>query len=459
MEIHLLIALSTLWFLPPFYSTAFDVKGSWTTRWWFGATVVGLIAIISHAIKTPRLLNDSALLFFLTAGILKAFYGRVTKKSPAETSLPFPLGSFLLMLPLLLIAYLHVLSRPLTPADWDSVSLWYKKIKMLYAWYPLKNTRIADWGGNYINYPHLGPMLETLILKVSGIFHENFGRLLFPTVYVLWILSLGDLFKPDQKKWRLFLPPFLGTLFFQMRACTNGYQEVLITTLAGVSAIQLCLYLTTTFPRQNTSFNLSLFLGCFFAGMLAFVKSEGMLLALIIVGTFTLSNLSKNFRGWFGTLRGLFPYLLLTIVLILLWPGLLLWNKADLSHLQNNSFTVSSLSKSFYNLSRASMIGDYFAQYFAQKRILLGFCALLSFMSILFSSKTRRPLTFLWILLITHGIMVALPYFATAADPVWHLRYSFDRLMFQHLFVYPTILCVAVSGLVESLFQKKESTL
>ncbi len=450
---HLIFALTAIWVLPPFYASAFRVKGILPIRWWFGITTAGLIAVTLHALGASKLLSYSILLLFLAAGIFQSGKDFFLKQKGKFSFDRFSFLAFALILPLLFVAYVRILSEPVTPYDWDTIALWFKKVKMLASWFPLKNTRLADWGGNYINYPHIGPMLEMFVVKLSGTFLENYTRLIFPAFFVMWIYALNDLFSPIKNRWFLFLPPFLGYLFFSLRPFTSGYQEGFMTSLAGIAAIQFCQFLILPKHSSSAVFDLELFLGCFFTGMLTFVKSEGILLAFVLIAAFLATLFLMPRIKRLTELFHLTPYLLVTLFLVLLWPGLLLLNHADLTHLQNENYTLQTLSEFFQHLDRMIVIWPFYVRYFAQKSVLLGVCLIFSVVSFKMTPVTRRPLLFLWLVLIGHMIIVTAPYFAAGFNIVWGLKNNFERLMFEHFFVYPVILCVAVRGITDPLLK------
>jgi hypothetical protein len=433
------------------------------SRWWFGLVSFGILLIVLHGLRAPKtpvkiflglfLFSCLTLSAFRAVGALRS--GRVPAIISFLKQNAWGLSCFLL---LLVSGYAHVLSHPVSPTQWDAIATWFRKARLLYHWVPLGNTPEVYW--SYVTYPHLGSILEAMIMRLAGSLTENYGRLLMPTVYFFWMLAILSL-RPAAKTWIFRLTAAAAAwLFFDLAAFTSGYQEGFLAAMAGMSAVHFTRisvkmsapsYGVKTWP-PDADFGMAFF----FAGSLGFVKTEGVILSLILTGSFLFVFLaSHNPKESLRRLCTLAPYLLLCIALLALWPLILYLNHANAGQIQGEHFTAASLSGFFKNLSRWTMISPFYLKYLRENAVILAVSAFLSAEAAVFIPRARKALCFLWLTLIAHLIFVPLPYFATAANPVWHLQTSFERLMFQHFFVYPILLCAAVSFLADKIGENK----
>jgi hypothetical protein len=433
------------------------------SRWWFGLVSFGILLIVLHGLRTPKTPVKIFLGFFLLSCLVISAFRVVgalrSGRIPALISFlkqnAWVLSCFLL---LLIAGYAHVLSYPVSPAQWDAIATWFRKAKLLYHWVPLGNTPEVYW--SYVTYPHLGSILEAMIMRLAGSLTENYGRLLMPAVYFFWMLAILSL-RPAAKTWIFRLTAVAAAwIFFDLTAFTNGYQEGFLAAMAGMAAVHFTrIAVKISDPSCGVKAwppDADLGMAFFFAGSLGFVKTEGGILSIILVGAFLLVFLGAYpLKESLRRLYALAPYLLLWIALLALWPLILYLNHADAGQIQGEHFTAASMSGFFKNLSRWAMISPFYWKYLQGKLVVLGVSAFLSAEAAVFIPRARRALCFLWLTLIAHLIFVPLPYFATAANPVWHLQTSFERLMFQHFFVYPILLCAAVSFLADKIGENK----
>jgi len=419
----------------------------WASRWYFGLLSIGILLMLCHALGLPLLVTY---LFVLLLLIGCAFLYAQNKQASAITEVRAFEFSFpvLALLPLLVTSYIHILSHPVAPADWDAISTWFFRVKLLYIWAPLKNAGWIDWG-SYINYPHLGPMLETWVIHFTGQLLETHGRLVIPTLYFFWALNHLSLAPQVFRRVYFLFIAFLGYVFFEMHPFVNGYQDGMVAILAGMSLIHFARF----FMREDElkGFHPDVFLGFFYAGALALVKSEGVFLGLIISLSASLSYFLKKPGCPLKFALRIGPYLLMQFLFILAWPLLIQMSGHDASQLQNKAFTLSTVIHWYQNLERWEVIGPYFGNYFLQKLPILLACLLVSIGSFILQARSRCVLGFLWSVWVLHLIFVALPYFATLSNLHWHLANSFDRLIFQHFAFYAVILAVGVSFLADKL--------
>ena len=441
------------------------------SRWYFGAVSTGIYFIAGHSLRVPQGIMMAVYLLALTAFAVRAFSLKEFPLTKLSWHTPDRKTSALLAVLMLLLcaAHVHILSHPVSPENWDALAIWYRKTKLLYYWSPLQNTPEANWGQN-LNYPHLGPMLQMLVLKWTGAFQEEFGRLLIPILYIIWIIALWSLFplkghargSASHAAYALWLA-VVAVAFFDLRPLTSGYQETVLVCLGGMSAFHFCrIFLNREAPwfADRTFFETDHFLAFLFAGSLCLVKSEGGILGAILAASAAAVYVFSYRQIPLGRkITFLAPYLALFSILFILWPSLLLINGNDIREFQGGAFSLSRLSGLFSNFDRWPVIAPYFFEYFRHHWDFIAASLILASGAAAYVPQSRRPLLFLGLAYAGHLAFMPLPYLATADNLHWHLKESFGRLMFQHRFLYVTILCVAAVFLADKLqnFNKKQS--
>jgi len=448
---QLVASLFIIFFLP--FTAGFlirDASVPLVSRWWFGLILTGVLLVAFHGFRLPFSLALAAILVLYLAGSYETFKCRRSLIASWAQSLKAP--SFRLFPAVLLLitaaAMLNVFANPVTPSNWDAIGIWYKRIKLLYAWTPLANTVDISWG-SYINYPHLAAMLEAVIMRVSGGMIEEHGRLLMPALYFFWLSGLSAL---APRKGRVLFDLFLAyaaLLFYDKWTFTSGYQEGMIVALGGMAALHFCrLLMALDATTPGLSVRVESFLAFFFAGSLCLVKNEAAILAAILA--FSAAAAAMTFPERLKTLKMIGPGFAVFLTLAFLWPAIMFANDIDMTRLQNKAFTRESVMTLHHNLSRWSVIEPYFKDYFSAKPWLILSCASFSLLAASFR-PARRPLFFLWIVYTAHLVFMPLPYLATHAGLGWHLKNSFERLILQHGFLYPLMLSIAISAAADKL--------
>jgi|GEM_PF-1766047 len=443
--LRLCLACIPLFVIPGIVGKAFwGCEVYWASRWWFGMILSGLLLIFGHGANLHGGVVTILFSVFFIFCAVKSFQ-RCKAAQPEiskDSSKRFEPGKIVagILFFLLFCSYLDVLAHPLTAEHWDALSSWWNKVRALYFWPPFAETPCAGW--DFMNYPYLGPMLELLIIRCTGGLSESFGRLLFPTVYFMWMMTFNLLF-PGKIRWRTFwLIPFIAILFYDRRAFTSGYQDGFVGLICGMAAVHFVRFFLKENRLQGIDgrWDTDLFLGVFFAGAASFVKSEGTFLGVILAaaaaGVFLFSEPAGKIPR---KILILLPYIIFFGILVCIWPGFLLLNHVNILRMQN-AFVMSDLLGFYRNLDRWEMIRLFVAHSILKNWPVLSACLMLSLVSALAVPKLRRVLAFLWLAGIGHGIFVTFLYFVTRLNLQWHLVNSFGRLMFQHFFVYSCIL-------------------
>ncbi|HNV86051.1 MAG TPA: hypothetical protein PKL97_03680 [Candidatus Omnitrophota bacterium] len=427
----------------------------WASRWWFGMTLAGILLILAHGFNLHGILVTILFSVFFVFCAIKSFRRLMPGREESagifpERVSPEMIGTGIIFF-LLFCSYLDVLANPLTAVHWDALATWWNKTRALYFWPPFAETPVAGW--DFLNYPYLGPMLELLIIRCTGVLSESFGRLLFPTVYFLWILAFNSLFFGKVRWKTVWLIPFTAVLFYDRRAFTSGYQDGFVGVICGMAALHFIrFFLRQDWPRNDDDgWDTDLFLGVFFSGAASFVKCEGLFLGIILAASAFLTFLfaGKN-GGLLGKIRRLLPYGVFFGILICVWPGILLWNHANVLRMQT-AFVASDIFRFHENLARWGIIRLFVSDSLLRNGPVILASVILSCASAVAVPRTRRILAFLWIALAGHGVFVTFLYFVTHLNLQWHLANSFGRLMFQHFFICAAIIYVSTERLINRL--------
>jgi hypothetical protein len=436
-----LLALLPLVIMPLLVGTAaFRQKVPPATRWFFGVVSLGLILVVSYAAGVSWNTFFYGLGIGLVGCALLCLKEGVKLWGRASRLHLYRAGGVLPLVILVGCACVKVLAEPLVA--WDAITIWYDKARALYLGSPIPELPFA-------NYPPLGPIYWALVMKFTGGLWESYGRLLFPTLYVGWIVSLREIFPEWLPEWIVLIAvTAAGWLFYDTAAFTNGYQDGFVAVCAGMAAIRFCrlLFGDRKFCERDY------LLGVYFAGVGALVKNEGAILAVIVYAAcLVMLVVGRCIGSSWNELRNLVPGAVLFVLLVGIWPTVLVAYGRDPEQVQGSAFTMGGIATLYRNGDRIPVICRYFAEYYLQPqiRVILG-CALLSIVTAGMVPVTRKVIAFLWLIGVGHSLFIACVYLATQRPLEWHLRTSLDRLAFQHSFVYVIAVSVCVSFLLEA---------
>lgn len=444
----LLILLGLVFF--PFVAGVFFLPSylSFSIRWYFGLTLLGLFTLFTHALGASQTLVWGFLGMFLLAASVFLFAKTNLFTDECELDCPSTLWIQISAWAALIFV---VLTHPLTPYFWDALYIWYNKARALFYWAPLSETPGKDLF--MVNYPHLGPVLQMMLMKLAGKPWEEYGRMLFPTLYIVWSLSVINWIRRihHHHAYHLLGIAVLWACFLQTHFI-NGYQDAFVSLTAGMAT--LC-FLNSMIQEQSEEKVISYFyLGVYFSGACCFIKTEGFALGGGALSAYTLVNFFRRsplkahhfLSGW-----GIF------FTLFICWPFLLSINGIDPSKLQAEAFSLKELPLFFENLSnRWPTIQNYYRNYFIYFVNPFTSMLILSIWGFLRAPHLRAKLIYLWLILIGHMTFVAIPFIMTHLPLEWHLSTAFGRLMFQHSFLYPLILLLCGSGILKKISRKEE---
>ncbi|MBI3306666.1 MAG: hypothetical protein HYZ84_02510 [Candidatus Omnitrophica bacterium] len=412
-------------------------KEPWPTAWWVGTLCIGLFLLIGHGLNIPFAILFAIIAFGFVASLFLTELPQNRFYFDRLRSLSFHhVGTTSLILVFLAMNYVQILSHPLDPFYSDTLSIWFNKAKGLFFDIPFAVLPVP--GFSMANYPHLGPVYEMFVMKFAGLPIEPIARLIFPTVYFVWILSLAQIpvFKNHPRL--LWLLPVIALVFYDAPAYTSGYQDGFLAATAGMAALQFILFLNTSEQDLSKS-KTHLWLAIFFAGSLSFIKVEGTVLAIILTAAFCLIAILFHFQNnLISAWRFLWPFFGLLTLMVLCWPGLLLIHHLDATKISGPAYTYRDIFTFYQNFDRWPLIEKHFAVYVQSRLSFILATTLLSAATFCMHVNLRPGILFLWMVWTAHLSFIAVAFLATRLPLEWHLQTAFERLSFQHFFVYVT---------------------
>lgn len=451
---EIVLAVLQMTALPLLVGAVAGVRMGWAVRWYAGAVVVGVLAVVAHGLRIP----GPAL---AVAGALLAVAALLAGRCGAARTAPFSGREKVCLLLLVVLlaapaaaACLHALAHPV--ASYDGMAIWYAKVKAAYYGIPLSRITMG-------NYPELGPVLWMLPLKWVGLANEHVGRAFFPLAYFAWMVALPEVFGRPYALPAALAAALSALLVFDYDAFTNGCQDALVLLSAGFAATLLVRLLVAqsaagaggedsrSAPGAASGGRGELVLAGFLSGVPALVKQEGTVWSLIVVGAFLAAlvlraRLAESWR----LLRAIAPLLAAWIGALALWPALLLWNHLDPRKVQGDGFSLSSIVYAYRELGRWSMIRPYLDTYVGGHRVLLLACGTTSLLCWLLAPKVRRAIAMLWLVLALHLSFLVVVFLSTRFDLAWQLSTAFGRLATQGDFVYVLLAFVSLTALAEA---------
>jgi hypothetical protein len=417
---------------PALVGTASAPRTAVGVRWALGAVLLCLAGVVLHGLGIPRDPTRWALATLTLAAAVKcALTTRLLRTGRVDPVLGLAFGL------VATVGTLLVLSQPVNA--WDAVAIYYRKTRALLAWLPLSAMPTAV-------YPELGPMGWSLLLAIAGASAEPVGRLLFLGFYLAWLTTLPQwLPSPAPLPTRLALILAVAA-YVDLGKITNGYQDAVVMSVAGLSAGLLGRVLAggAVSPVAAGDERCPVAIGLFFAGALAAIKAEGMVLGAILVG------------GWLvavGIVRGpqrlkpFLPFVGLWLALTLLWPLLLLVNGVSFATFHPGAYGILSLGESIRRLSRLPYIAYGFARLGPWYVLPIVAAALTSVAAWRCVPPVRPLLAWLWGCGVAHWLWIVTVFLLTNLDLRWHVRTSLDRLEFQHSFVWPMVTIISAAAL------------
>lgn len=430
----LLPSLAGAWLCPGFCG--------WSARWWVGLGLLSVALSLAHAAEVSALAAAALLGAICLAGALVASlrYLRARRLAEAAQSSMSRAGQvwiyFIVLAPLWLGACALISASPVS--IWDALTLWHPKVKAILEWRSLQETP-------HPNYPVLGPAYQALIWFFSG--DEGYGRWLFPTAYLIWGASLYAF--GDYLSWApsLAIIPLAMLFGLETTYVTSGYQDCLVMACSGMAALYLCCG-SLERPRRET-----LLLAAFFCGLLGFIKTEGAVMAFILIVS---SALVYSMSGALCSARSrIFPEFRLSLLLaagmLAAWPIVLLLKGMDPLDVQSGSFSLGDLVHPAHVSDRWPLIQSSFVAIGSQNSVLLLSSCAVSLTAFAMVPRCRRAISLLWIAAVLHLLFTISIYLLTRQDLFWHLYTSAERVARQASSLYLLMLILGTAMLLDEL--------
>lgn len=427
------LAILTLLVAPMVVGTASVPRLPAGVRWAMGAVILCLAGLLLHGAGVSR----APARWFLGAAVLAGAVKCVVTPGSIRRSRVDPLLGLTFGL-VAAAGTLLVLSHPVNA--WDAVTIWYAKTRALLAWRPPSAMPVPA-------YPELGPMGWSLVLAIASPFAEPCGRLWFLGLYLAWLTSLS-LWLPARPSLQSRVVLILAVLAqADLGSITNGYQDAVVMSVAGLSAALLGSELLVAdeekaCPRGGRSHVAS---GLFLAGILGTIKAEGAVLGAILVGGWLITV--AIVRGRRALVTSL-PYVGVWLAASLVWPLLLVANGVRPSAFQSGAYGMVSADEVLARLSRIPFILYGFLRmgpWYALPIVAAALAAGAAWRAV---ATVRPVIAWLWGCAVAHSLWIVTVFLVTNLDFHWHVRTALDRLAFQHSFVWPMVTIVSVGAVL-----------
>lgn len=389
-------------------------------RWSFGLFIIGIFFLCAYVAAIPQMYATVAGVAILLICAGKMFLQANGDRKYSKNILPvhFPL---LVISASLSLFFLYCLTDiAVTPIySQDGIVTWLGKAKDFYYWNPLSSLR-------YVQYPGLGSMLWAVIMMVFG-FYESYGRFIYPIFYGMFFLFIWSSIKTQKYLHAVYISLLL--FFFFQPTLYNGYQDDFLSLTAGFSVLLFSLYILDMEKTYRYV------LGCFFAGSLGLIKSEGVLLGIIILGVF-LACYGKNIisagkKQFLVYISGIF----LALSLLAFWSISIFLHGINPGNIQGEGLTMQSIIEGYKNFNRLPIIGTYLYAYFFKNPLFL-FIIIFSVITAVTRPFLRKIICCMIGIILLHTIALMYVYLTTKTPLIWQLETSFFRLMDQHVSMY-----------------------
>ena len=358
----------------------------------------------------------------------------------------------ILALFIIVVGWVKIKTQPTVGAD--TLVIWLNKTKSIYAGEPFRALTMAQ-------YPNLGPMFWMFTMRFTGKYEPIYGLFLGPVAYGFWILAHLSLFK-QKNHWIIPIIFFPIAILFYNDAVYNGYQDKLLMACAGMAVLTFTQFFLDNIDandqnmyKRNSNF---FWLGAFFAGMLSFIKVEGMIMGLIIfsgVLFIVVFLFPKEKHREF--LIANYPAALIFTVLLLTWPLILHFGGVDLTKIQGDTLSLQFSFDFFQNLDRLPIIVLRHINYIQGILPIFTMSVLLTLLALKDMPKIRIALSYIWLIWLLLLVFITFIFMVTRSPLIWHLDTAFYRLSSQHDFIYPLTIILVVSNILHE-YQKSLNT-
>jgi hypothetical protein len=376
--------------------------------YWLGLMCVGALIVLGHGLELSRTLVVVLVASASTGGWILHLRNRSQTRVALTTALP--------LLPLTLAGIAYCVLDPVRV--WDSYLIWLARVRLLEQWTSL--SRFRALGIVYPEYPYLGAAAWWWTEWAARVPVES-GRVIFLFAYLAFFLAvLARYERTESIKLRL-LWGFFAYACFSLEII-NGYQDGFLMVSAGMVALAFLQW-----RDRGAVWVLPL------AAALSLIKTEGALLALILVFCWFGSKLSRS-----PTVHGnrLDRHVLMLggvgfILMLAFWPWLQLRNGLDPANFQSGAFQIRSIGIALSQADRLPTILRAIGLYYAQcPWITLPFLAAVG-LSLTPGETLDRQRRFLLAFVASHLLFVTTIFWLTQEPFEWHLGSALHRLLLQ----------------------------
>jgi hypothetical protein len=210
--------------------------------------------------------------------------------------------------------------------------------------------------------------------------------------------------------------------FLDVEAVTSGYQEVVVTAVAGTATLFFLRRLASARAEENDR---SEVIGAALAAMLGMIKLEGALVGTTLFAAWVVAGWGQNSPGTKGsTLRAACVF----VPIVAAWPILSAFNGIDPRNV-HLALRPSSLLAIPSRLDRWHPIANALTAQAGERGPALLAGVVLSMTTAWLAPSAWRALSFLWVAMSLHLAMVAVIYFSIAHAFEWYIDTSFARLV------------------------------
>ena len=435
-----------------------------SARWLIGCGIAYLLFFTLYAAQAQTRIVMWSLPLLSIVSIAVLTYRNVTTRKPeaisSEASKPWPSRNYvlafgLMALPFLLENMIEIAQSPLEAGD--ALACYYNKAKYMLNGLPLD-------GIPYAHYPNFPSVMWALPLYFTGD-AEFIGRMCFPFFLYVAMLNLVAVQLRDipnsPDRWAQLtglIAVFISALFCQKmltytfagtyRFFGSGYVDCMVLVFGLVTFVNFIYLIGIVYSRKMKAADApAVYFALFMAGLLANTKNEGTVYAAVLIGSFfACVAIFQRLRhlNFLVTGKGLaiFGFMAAYNPLMVKLFG------HKVVDLNGEGYSMAMFLSLLQRLSRVPFIMTFYTKSFRLYWIEVILLAAAAGLCSLLIKKSRPALLFLSMTYVGMVAFCGLPqlFVDDKIDYKWLLSVTFERLFFQHYFIY-------VAGTVYSSFQ------
>jgi hypothetical protein len=391
------------------------------SMWALGALLAPILVILCLAAQMPVAIAAVACAAIAIAGA-RRLWAAVSECGTASRT-EWCLRVWLLLL--LVCGIVVTLALPVL--DSDAVVIWHHKAGDFLARLPFDEWKVPF-------YPPLGAVLWGVPLAIAGPEYETAGRCVFIACYVAWAASLRECCPGPLSPWAGVVIAGVALAALDHRFVTSGYQDPLLAAVGGMAAVWLARDLIDRRPGSATT-------GLALSGTLGLIKAEGLVLGLIMAGSWlgvTLAGRRRNEHPAPIAWRGVAMFVALTA----LWPAI----RFAYSIGSDGTAFVESISPLllWINRDRLPVIVDAFTALRPGYLLPMAAAAVALAAAWVSTPSARRAQTWIVLVLSLYTAATIAVFLITTAPLDWHLTTLLTRMVGQLLPIWYLAIVIAV---------------